>query len=236
MSENFPSGVPFMDSDILENYLVSSRGGDASLWRNAANRIAFHESGPQQRMSPTARQISSGGGRGPGRGMFQFEDNTASGSFDTAKKRYKNILESVQGALGDVALDPEILEAENADELNENQQRALFYANLIEGPAKLSDYVSGKLPLADLWLQGHKGVEKKGNRESFAQSMRAADRFDFDNTRRTVDMGDEMVQTIMNSRQNGGRIGKKIKVLKKEGRPHDQAVAIALSMRDRGQL
>ncbi len=35
---------------------------------------------------------------------------------------------------------------------------------------------------------------------------------------------------------NGGRIGKKIKVLKKEGRPHDQAVAIALSMRDRGEL
>ena len=36
--------------------------------------------------------------------------------------------------------------------------------------------------------------------------------------------------------ENGGRIGKKIKVLKKEGRPHDQAVAIALSMRDRGEL
>jgi hypothetical protein len=36
--------------------------------------------------------------------------------------------------------------------------------------------------------------------------------------------------------EQGGRVGKKIKVLKKEGRPHDQAVAIALSMRDRGQL
>ena len=36
--------------------------------------------------------------------------------------------------------------------------------------------------------------------------------------------------------KSGGKIGKKIKVLKKEGRPHDQAVAIALSMRDRGQL
>lgn len=36
--------------------------------------------------------------------------------------------------------------------------------------------------------------------------------------------------------KNGGRIGNKIKVLKKEGRPHDQAVAIALSMRDRGEL
>ena len=36
--------------------------------------------------------------------------------------------------------------------------------------------------------------------------------------------------------ENGGKIGKKIKVLKKEGRPHDQAVAIALSMRDRNEL
>ena len=36
--------------------------------------------------------------------------------------------------------------------------------------------------------------------------------------------------------ESGGKVGKKIKVLKKEGRPHDQAVAIALSMRDRGEL
>ena len=34
----------------------------------------------------------------------------------------------------------------------------------------------------------------------------------------------------------GGKVAKKIKVLKKEGRPHDQAVAIALSMRDRNEL
>jgi hypothetical protein len=39
-----------------------------------------------------------------------------------------------------------------------------------------------------------------------------------------------------NLNENGGKIAKKIKVLKKEGRPHDQAVAIALSMRDRGEL
>ena len=36
--------------------------------------------------------------------------------------------------------------------------------------------------------------------------------------------------------ESGGKVGEKIKVLKKEGRPHDQAVAIALSMRDRGEL
>jgi|TARA_R100000030_G_scaffold90330_2_gene74982 hypothetical protein len=34
----------------------------------------------------------------------------------------------------------------------------------------------------------------------------------------------------------GGKVAKKIKVLKKEGRPHAQAVAIALSMRDRNEL
>ncbi len=39
-----------------------------------------------------------------------------------------------------------------------------------------------------------------------------------------------------NLNANGGRVGRKIKVLKKEGRPHDQAVAIALSMRDRNEL
>lgn len=44
---------------------------------------------------------------------------------------------------------------------------------------------------------------------------------------------DHMQREKMN---DGGRVGRKIKVLKKEGRPHDQAVAIALSMRDRNEL
>ena len=46
-------------------------------------------------------------------------------------------------------------------------------------------------------------------------------------------VGDQMKREKMN---DGGRVGRKIKILKKEGRPHDQAVAIALSMRDKNEL
>ena len=46
-------------------------------------------------------------------------------------------------------------------------------------------------------------------------------------------VADQMKRKKMN---DGGKVGRKIKVLKKEGRPHDQAVAIALSMRDRNEL
>ncbi len=118
-----------------------------------------------------ARQITEGGGQGPGRGLFQFEDSTASGSFDTAKQRYKNTIDAVRDKGYVLELDPEIMAASNADELTEDQQRAIFYANLIQGPASLKDYAEGNMSLEDLWLKGHKLVEKEGNRGSFRESV-----------------------------------------------------------------
>lgn len=159
----------YLNDDFLEAYLSKTRGGDISTWRDAADKIAYHESGPYQRMSPTASQDGSG----IARGMFQFESASTggSGSLETAIQRYRN----VANKLGK-ELDPEIMNATSADQLNPDQQYALFYSNLIEGPAKLADFATGKLPLVDLWLQGHKKVEAEGNRSSFMESIKDANK------------------------------------------------------------
>ena len=167
----YQPATPQLGMDDILRYLVSERGGDPELWKNLAYYIGFHESGPHQRMSPTARQISDGGVEGPARGTYQFEKD----SFDTAKQRYRNLFSAMRdmGYKGD--MDQDILEANNADELPLDKQTALLYANLIQGPAKLADYVSGDMSATDLWLKGHKLKEAEGNRERFEESMRAAD-------------------------------------------------------------
>ncbi|QDP55982.1 MAG: hypothetical protein Unbinned4409contig1001_1, partial [Prokaryotic dsDNA virus sp.] len=47
---------------------------------------------------------------------------------------------------------------------------------------------------------------------------------------------EEIVEMINNYYDKGGRVSDKIRVLKKEGKPQKQAVAIALDMLKRGKL
>ena len=163
----------------IENYLVNSRGRDNNFWQATADSIAFHESGHQQRMDPKAIQILKDGSySGPGRGMFQFESKASkgSGSLETAQQRYKNIVKVLKDKdIGDFAIDQRILDAKDARDLTEDQQYALFYANLIEGDVVLKDYADGKIPLVDVWLKGHKLKEDKNkDKDAFAESLSAA--------------------------------------------------------------
>jgi len=156
-------GEKTLNFDNILDYIVDTRGGDRDTWGAAADTIAFHESSPWYRMDPRARQYPSG----PGRGLFQFEGP----SLETAQKRYKNIAKAKN-----FNIDPAILNVKSADELTAEQQYTLFFANLIESKATLSDFAKGELSLEDLWLQGHKNVEKPGDRESFLESKNAAEK------------------------------------------------------------
>jgi hypothetical protein len=149
-------------NNILD-YVVNTRGGTRELWGKAADTIAFHESGPWARMDTKAKQYLGG----PGRGLFQFEPP----SLKTAQKRYTNIAK-----LKGFTPNPDILNAKSADELNAQDQYTLFFANLLESKAKLSDYAEGKIKLEDLWLKGHKNVESQGDRDSFLESLKAAEK------------------------------------------------------------
>ena len=147
--------------DNVLDYVVKTRGGDRDRWGAVADTIAFHESGPRQRMNPEARQYP----KGPGRGVFQFEGP----SLKTAQNRYKTVA-NVMG----VGVNPNILNATSADQLSLEDQYTLFYVNMLEGPAQLGKYPKGEIDIIDLWLDGHKLIESPGNRESFLESQREA--------------------------------------------------------------
>ena len=183
--------APSKDSNIFDynaisDYLVNNRGGTKDTWGQLADLVAFHESGPAQRWDPRARQISQRADGstydGPGRGVFQFENE----SFNTALKRYKNIA-SAKG----YSLKNDIVNAKSADELSLQDQYALFLANLIESRAKLSDFADGDISALDVWLTGHKNVEAKGNRNSFLESKNAAEKETVKRGYRTFQEGGE---------------------------------------------
>ena len=152
-----------LDYNALSSYLADTRGGTTDTWGQLADTIAYHESSPWSRMDPKAKQYQGG----PGRGLFQFEGE----SFDTALKRYKNVADAQGFTIKD-----SIVNAKSADELSSEDQYALFLANLIESKAKLSDYTNGNLSPVDVWLQGHKNIEAEGDRNSFLESKKAAEK------------------------------------------------------------
>ena len=157
--KNKPKKSDVLDLDNSLDYLVNTRGGTRDLWGHMADTIGYHESA--HTMDPLQKQI----GGGPGRGIFQFE----APSLVTAQNRYKRIADKLK-----LKTDPEILSAKSALELSPEQQYSLFLINLSESKAKLKDYADNKLPLVDLWLQGHKNKEAKGDRESFRTSVQKA--------------------------------------------------------------
>jgi hypothetical protein len=154
-----PKKSDVLDLDNSLDYLVKTRGGTRDLWGRMADTIGYHESA--HTMDPG--QLQKGGG--PGRGIFQFE----APSLVTAQNRYKRIADKLK-----LKTDPEVLSAKSALELSPEQQYSLFLINLSESKAKLKDYADKKLSLEDLWLQGHKNKEAKGDRGSFRTSVQKA--------------------------------------------------------------
>ena len=186
--------------DNVLDYVVKTRGGDRDTWGAVADTIAFHESGPRQRMDPKARQYP----KGPGRGVFQFEGP----SFITAQNRYKTVA-NVMG----VDVNPNILNAKSADELSLKDQYTLFYVNMLEGPAELGKYPKGEIDLIDLWLDGHKLIESEGNRESFLESQREAQEKGIEGGYKTFKTGGwldkyEVIEDDMGQLTNPGKITK----------------------------
>ena len=185
-----------LDYNALSNYLVDTRGGTVDTWGQLADTIAFHESSPWSRMDPKAKQYKGG----PGRGLFQFEGE----SFDTALKRYKNVADAQGFTIKD-----SIVNAKSADELSSKDQYALFLANLIESKTKLSDFVDGNISTLDVWLTGHKNVEADGDRDSFLESKKAAEKEGIKNGYKTFQEGGE--KYIVSSGDNLGKIANKYK-------------------------
>tara|TARA_Y100001937_G_C7003274_1_gene277479 strand:+ start:93 stop:683 length:591 start_codon:yes stop_codon:yes gene_type:complete len=101
--------------------------------------IAYHETGHDQRMQPTARQILNDGSYGKGAGLYQFEKGPKQGGA-TAMQRLRNIM--LEGRFGPKLTEEELPEFMNYDRsigvdaslLDKEEQDMMFLANILEDP------------------------------------------------------------------------------------------------------
>ena len=152
---------------------------DATQIETLMNMIAYHETGPEQRMLPEAQQI-----KGPGRGLFQYELD-ASSEYPTASGAGKTAMTRLLTTLGEENLPKwafkyfdrnpwtQTLEQEgdvDFSELTEEQQKLLFLADKLQDPAvKLGEI--GTVSDSTWWAKyHHKGG---GSTEKFDSSKRS---------------------------------------------------------------
>jgi len=162
-----------MLKDISGHY-----GKESGNVEDLMNRIAFHETGGDQRYNPKARQVASGGGEGVGRGLFQFEQryrdpNTGELGQAGGLTARNRLAQYFEGKGQDV---PEWLNQENmndpsvgfdASQLTPEQQKMLFLGNIRMGKGRT---LEGMEDTADWWSKHHHIGGGRGG--AFEDSMR----------------------------------------------------------------
>ena len=169
----------FSYTDLM-NHLIDKKGGNAGIYEDLMNAIAFHESGPKQRMSASAIQISKDEKTGelydgPGRGLFQFEKG-ADRAGETAVNRtinyFKNNNLTVPQWVKD--LDAKAPGALDFSELPEEQQRFLFITNYLQHEkADLGKVADGTQSFTEFWAQFHHAGGDTTDRGAFGESLGA---------------------------------------------------------------
>jgi hypothetical protein len=133
-------------------------------FRNVMNMIAHHES--MGTMDPKLKQR----GGGPGRGLYQIEP----ARFETMKTRVRKVSEILGYSVPDFIND----ESLKVDDLTREQQDLLMVADMIQGPHKNPDLVSGKMSLQDYWANYHwagKSKDRADRIRAFNESMTTYD-------------------------------------------------------------
>ena len=178
-------------SNDLVRWLVANKEGfTEDDWYNVANTVAFHETGPKQRMSPTAiqkvtdkvagsdtfdQQID-----GPGMGMYQFEIEPterfpkASGGWNTAINRTARFLLEKGYPIPVIDAWREGV-PDNASEASEDLQTMIFFGDKIQHPnADTGALASGDITIDDFWAKSHKGKYDDDHLTDFAASTTLA--------------------------------------------------------------
>ena len=167
----------FPYSAMLEN--ISKRYGmSEDELEDVMSRVAFHETGPGQRLHPDAIQRVQGGEEGVGRGLFQFETGRDQGGA-TAMKRLRGYLRDAipVGKLPEwTEFDP--ITGVDASQLTPEQQKMMFMANVRYHPAASLAGVTPENVGEKYWAPFHWAgqVEEKAARlRAFEESMAAYD-------------------------------------------------------------
>jgi len=165
----------------LLQLIIRDKGGTPEQYNELMDYIAFHETGPAQRMDPSAQQEG-----GPGRGLFQFEEGEEKGG-NLAVNRTVNYLERsnqlVPQWLRELWTDKKSVDVSG---LSADKQKMLFLGYHREHPtSNFSNIWSGEQSIQDFWLKNHwagdeGAVEKL---DLFNKSMIAKDSIDARNIR-----------------------------------------------------
>ncbi len=162
----------------LLQLIIKEKGGTPKQYNKLMDYIAYHETGPSQRMSTSAKQE----GGGPGRGLFQFETGNDKGG-NTAVNRTYNYLKrnnlSVPKWLNKMW---EGKKSADVSTLNADQQKMLFLGYHREHPtSNFSNVWSGKQTVDNFWLNNHwagDASESATKLDLFKKSMLAKDSTD----------------------------------------------------------
>jgi hypothetical protein len=166
-------------------YTIKKKGGTAEQYNDLMDAIAFHETGPHQRMKANAVQLIEVDGKimpgGPGRGMFMFESGDDAGGITAINRTYKEFK--------DAGLDiPEFLSEAykktsiDMSELTADQQKIVFLGNYLQHPkANFSDVVNGKQTYDEFWFNYHQAGGddvKEARLSAFQESQKARSKKD----------------------------------------------------------
>jgi len=171
--------------------------------------IAYHETGPHQRMQPNAIQITNRGGQGVGRGMYMYDQPstlTAANRVDSISSymglETPQFITDLQDSSG----------TSRADTLSREQQDMLFMGDLIEGPAPGMAYGAGETDIETLWYRGHnRRPDEQAAREEFRESMRGLEQ---DNLRNYMFLEDRPNYFERRQRRRGGPMRKYFRLRK----------------------
>jgi len=149
--------------------LAKRKGSTPEFYLASADTMGYHESGPNQRMAINALQEPTP----TGRGTFQIEGKDGSNTLETAQKHLRRTM----GYWGETP-PQNIMDSRDAAQLTYEEQRALTLAHLLQGPASMADYASGKSTLAEVWATGWKKKFKNPEEKQLGINKFNASRLD----------------------------------------------------------
>ena len=164
-----------MEYEDFLNHVASVKGVSRRALESAMKKIAFHETGPGQRLDPDARQLPTG----PGRGLFMFEVGTNMGGAVAVRRTYQYLKSkglSIPTWLDEI--DPlRVGSIDAAGMFTGDEQKFIFLGNYLQHPkANLAQLGGGDSAIANFWLNYHwAGPSKLRNKrlKSFYASLDA---------------------------------------------------------------
>lgn len=143
--------------------IIADKGGTMNDYNQLMDYIAYHETGSEQRMSPTAVQISGneedGFYDGPGRGLFMFEIGEKKGGNSAVNRTVNYFKEKnlpLPKWLYDLSMGSKESKSVDVKGLSPDQQKILFLGNHRMHPvADFSKLWSGEQSIENFWLENH---------------------------------------------------------------------------------